>query len=85
MVRLMAMFESIYTKLKIIKWINLLHVVLVKYTGLPEEYLPFPTEINKSADWMMEEIWKSGNFGFHDESIRKKAQGRERNQKKAME
>ncbi|MCT4137929.1 nucleotidyltransferase family protein [Elizabethkingia anophelis] len=76
--------KAVYTKLKIIKWINLLHVVLVKYTGLSEEYLPFPTEINKSADWMMEEIWKSGNFGFHDERYQKESSGKREGTKRRL-
>ncbi|NAW51346.1 hypothetical protein GNY06_08115 [Elizabethkingia argentiflava] len=58
--------KRVYAKLKILRWINLLHHILVKYIGLPPEYLPFPMEKGTSADWMMQEIWQSGNFGFYD-------------------
>ncbi|AQX04964.1 hypothetical protein BAX97_17000 [Elizabethkingia meningoseptica] len=63
--------KEIYTRLKIVKWVALLHEVLVKYIGLSKENLPFSYEIKHSADWMMEEIWRSGNFGFHDERYQK--------------
>ena len=71
-----TVLKAVYTKLKIIKWIELLHEVLVKYIGISEEDLPFPLERNQSADWMMEEIWKSGNFGFHDERYQQENSGK---------
>lgn len=71
-----TLLKGVYTKLKIIKWIELLHEVLVKYIGISEEDLPFPLERDQSADWMMEEIWKSGNFGFHDERYQQESSGK---------
>jgi len=56
-----------YKNAGILKWVHVLHVLLVKYIGLPKEDLPFPYPENLDADWMMEEIWNSGNFGFYDE------------------
>jgi len=58
--------KEIYKRLGILKWINLLHAILVKYIGLPVQYLPFELPRNVNADWMMEDIWRSGNFGFYD-------------------
>ncbi|MCC2600018.1 nucleotidyltransferase family protein [Sphingobacterium sp. FBM7-1] len=56
-----------YKNAGILKWVHVLHAVLVKYIGLPKEDLPFPYPDNLASDWMMEEVWNSGNFGFYDE------------------
>lgn len=79
-----TVLKVVYTKLKIIKWIELLHEVLVKYIGLSKENLPFPLERNQSADWMMEEIWKSGNFGFHDERYQQENSGKREGTKRRL-
>lgn len=55
---------QVYKKLGILKWMDLLHYVLVKFIGLQPESLPFEVPENIDADWMMDEIWLSGNFGF---------------------
>lgn len=57
--------KKIYRKLGIGKWIDQLHHVLVHYIGLPENDLPYPLS-DSNADWLMEDILISGNFGFHD-------------------
>lgn len=57
---------KVYKKLGILKWIHLLHAVLVKYIGLSAEYLPFKMINDVEVDWMMDDIWLSGNFGFYD-------------------
>lgn len=57
---------EVYRKLGILKWIHLLHSVLVKYIGLPAESLPFELVNGVEADWMMDDVWSSGNFGFYD-------------------
>ena len=59
--------QKMYTKSGIINWIHLLHKILVEYVGLQIDEIPFPYPKNLDADWMMNEIWYSGNFGFHDE------------------
>ena len=59
--------QQIFKKLGILPWIQLLHYVLVKYLGLPKSELPFAYPDDTSADWMLNEIWQAGNFGFHDE------------------
>ncbi|MBE8712347.1 nucleotidyltransferase family protein [Sphingobacterium hungaricum] len=61
--------KAVYKRLGILKWIELLHVLLVKFIGLPKEYLPFPMQEDKNADWMMEEILTAGNFGFYDSRV----------------
>ncbi|UIR55995.1 nucleotidyltransferase family protein [Sphingobacterium sp. SRCM116780] len=61
--------QRIYRKLGIEKWVDQLHHVLVHYIGLPQEDLPYALS-QQSADWMMEDILLSGNFGFHDERYR---------------
>ena len=56
--------KEIYSKLHIYRWIQLLNSILVKYLGMPEEYLPFPLKPKQSADWMMKDILQSGSFGY---------------------
>lgn len=57
--------KEIYSKLGIDKWIDQLHHILVRYVGLPKQYIPYPLS-DRPADWMMHDILLSGNFGFHD-------------------
>ena len=59
--------RCMYEKAGILKWVHVLHGILVKYLGLPKEDLPFPYPDKLEVDWMMEEVWHSGNFGFYDE------------------
>lgn len=58
--------KKIYKDTGILKWTHLLHIILVKYLGLEKEKIPFPYPEKWNADWMMDEIWQSGNFGYHD-------------------
>jgi hypothetical protein len=58
--------KQIYQKTGILKWIHLLHLILVEYLGLPKSSIPFAYPENLYADWMLDEVWSSGNFGFHD-------------------
>ncbi|EEI93410.1 hypothetical protein HMPREF0765_0986 [Sphingobacterium spiritivorum ATCC 33300] len=58
--------KKVYTKVGIIRWIYLLHDILHRYIGLPKDYLPFDTSPKYPADWMMADMLRSGNFGFHD-------------------
>lgn len=59
--------EKIYQKTGILKWIHLLHLILVEYLGLPKNSLPFAYPEHLDANWMLDEVWYSGNFGVHDE------------------
>lgn len=59
--------QDIYRRTGILKWIHLLHKLLVERLGLPKNKLPFPYPENIQIDWMVDEIWYSGNFGFNDE------------------
>jgi len=59
--------HEIYEKTGILKWIHLLHKLLVENLGLPKDKLPFPYPENIEIDWMLDEVWYSGNFGFKDE------------------
>lgn len=61
--------KQIYEHLGIRKWIDRLHLVLVKYMGLDAKYLPFPLANGVESDWMMNEILQAGNFGFHDARV----------------
>ncbi|KGE14164.1 nucleotidyltransferase family protein [Sphingobacterium deserti] len=61
--------RAVYRKLGISKWIDLLHILLVKYIGLETAKLPFPLPEDVQADWMMREILVAGNFGFHDDRV----------------
>lgn len=53
----------IYKRLGINKWINVLHAVLIKYIGVPEKSIPVKGWEGIDGDWMLEQIWHSGNFG----------------------
>lgn len=57
----------IYKKTGILKWIHLLHKLLVDYLGYPKNLLPFPYPENIEITWMLNEVWLSGNFGLNDE------------------
>lgn len=59
--------RDIYKRTGILKWIHLLHKLLVENLGLPKGKLPFPYPENLESDWMLDEVWYSGNFGFKDE------------------
>ena len=59
------------------RWSKLLYALLVKYIGLPERYLPFPTDEN--PDTLMVEVWESGNFGFYDERKAERPKGKWKN------
>src|SRR5690606_7175966 len=61
---------SLYRKIGVLKWINLLHLILVDKFGLSENVLPF--ELNRKADynWMLSDILNAGNFGFHNEEYK---------------
>lgn len=63
--------KEIYRNVGITKWINLLHKVLVIYLGLPKTAVPYPYPDNIDIEWMLDEVWYSGNFGFHDERFEK--------------
>ena len=58
--------KAIFRRLGILRWIDLLHAVLVRFIGLPQTDLPFPLPAGIAADWMMEDIWLAGNFGLQD-------------------
>lgn len=58
--------KKIYQKTGILKWIHHLHKLLVDDIGLPQEALPFPYPEQTETKWMLDEVWFSGNFGFHD-------------------
>ncbi|UPZ37856.1 nucleotidyltransferase family protein [Sphingobacterium sp. PCS056] len=62
--------KKIYQGAGILGWTHLLHIILVKNLGLPKDKVPFPYPEGWNADWMMDEIWYSGNFGFHDERFK---------------
>lgn len=58
--------EEIYCRAGIFRWIQLLNNVMVKDLDMPSECLPFSLDEGEKADWMMEDILCSGNFGFYD-------------------
>lgn len=58
---------KIYKNAGILKWIYLLHEMLIKYIGLPEAYLPFEQPKSIDVKWMLEEVWHGGNFGYYDD------------------
>ena len=62
--------EEICRDWKIFHWHQVLYALLVKYFSLPPELVPFPSAVN--PDQLMEEIWKTGNFGHGDERFGKR-------------
>ena len=57
----------IYKKLGVLKWIHVLHHVLVTGFGLSEDKLPFSIPNKIDSSWMLEEVWQSGTFGYYDD------------------
>lgn len=51
--------------------------LVVTYLHLPQEYLPlsYTAKDLQKAQWLLEEIWAGGNFGHHDQRIRKRPKG----------
>lgn len=58
--------KDIYRKTGMLKWTHLLHQILVNYLGLSNSQLPFPYPQGTNSEWMLEEIWHGGNFGYYD-------------------
>jgi len=58
--------KKIYQKTGILKWTHNLHKLLEKDLGLPKTAIPFPYPEDTDKQWMLDEVWSSGNFGFHD-------------------
>lgn len=58
--------RNIYKKLGILRWISVLHCILVDYIGLSEDRIPFSFGEQSDTAMIMDDIWKGGNFGFYD-------------------
>lgn len=61
---------------KMLSWTDLLHRVLIRYIGLPEEFLPWPLEKDPSvaaddrdADRYMEQVLMDGDFGRSNDHV----------------
>ena len=62
-----TLLKQVYTKTRTLKWVNVLHHILVEHIGLYEVLLPFKmSKQKKDSRWMLHEIWDGGNFGFYD-------------------
>lgn len=59
-------------RLHLAKSARVFGALAVKYLGLPEEELPVSLRESDvpTGDWLLEEVWRSGNFG-HSDSERK--------------
>lgn len=62
--------KQIYKKAGILRWVHLLHKILVDTIGLPKSYIPFPYPEELDATWMLREVWYSGSFGYNDERFK---------------
>lgn len=58
--------EQIYRKTGILRWILVLNELLCEELGLEERYLPIQRQKGLDYDWMMQDVWTGGNFGFYD-------------------
>ncbi|MVZ65293.1 hypothetical protein GQF61_05460 [Sphingobacterium sp. DK4209] len=67
-----ASLYSLYKAIGIVKWVNLLHIILVDHFGLSEDVLPFPLNRQVEYKWMLSDILEAGNFGFFHESYANK-------------
>lgn len=63
--------KNAYTQLGIKNWMELMHNFLVNELGLPISKLPYPIKTKYDTGWLLEDIFASGNFGFHDVRYRK--------------
>lgn len=61
-----TLLAEVYRKIDIHRWIQLLYYLLLKELGMPGACIPFPLSISGKTEWMLEEIWQGGNFGFYD-------------------
>lgn len=61
-----VLLEKIYRRIGIGRWIQLLNRLLIKELGMPGACSPFPLAVSANPEWMLEEIWQGGNFGFYD-------------------
>lgn len=63
-----ASLYNLYKAIGIVKWVNLLHIILVDHFGLDEDVLPFLLNRQVEYKWMLSDILEAGNFGFYHES-----------------
>ncbi len=54
----------VYQQFGMLKFVNVLHGLLVEYLGLPEDRVPIPYSKHSFAETMMQDVWEAGNFGF---------------------
>ena len=62
--------KSIYSKLDMDKWMNVMHNILVKNLGLNPSKLPYPIEKDCNISPILDDFMYSGNFGFHEVRFR---------------
>lgn len=61
------LLKKMYEKAGILKWTHVLHHLLEVNLGLKSEDLPFKFPKETVSDWMLNEIWHGGNFGYYDD------------------
>jgi len=54
-----------YQRLGILRFIQVLHHLLVRYIGLDRKFLPFALSDTNKSDQMLADILRTGNFGFN--------------------
>lgn len=60
----------------IYRWACLVYSFCVNHLGTPKEELPFMFDISRyDSDILLQEVWKSGNFGQMDERMAQRAPG----------
>jgi len=58
--------RSVYRKLGLSKWMNVIHNFLVNELGLHRSKLPYAIEKYYDTKLILQDVLNSGNFGFHD-------------------
>lgn len=61
-----AQVQSIYAKLGLRKWSNMLHAYLIEYIGLERDFLPYKLESEASTDQFADIVKRGGNFGLYN-------------------
>lgn len=58
--------EALYRKLGLSRWLRLVNGILVHFLGA-QHIVAGEVSRREDCAWMLDEVWETGNFGFHDQ------------------
>ncbi|WP_294348864.1 nucleotidyltransferase family protein [Sphingobacterium sp.] len=67
--------EQLYRRIGLLRWIAAVHQFLVHELGLASDKLPFTSSSTPSRLNILQDVWRSGNFGFYDEAYVQRVDG----------